>query len=77
MLNVIWETAFIPSTPSDRQTTGGYPKIATVISADISVVGQLGPGDALSFLVCSGREALAALIEQERGLMALEAKFAS
>jgi biotin-dependent carboxylase-like uncharacterized protein len=58
---------------ADRQTTGGYPKIATVISADISVAGQLGPGDTISFRVCSPREALAALILQERALMAVEA----
>ena len=62
---------------ADRQTTGGYPKIATVISADISVAGQLAPGDAISFSVCSPREALAALIAQERALMAVEASRAS
>src|SRR6059058_3983725 len=58
---------------ADRQTTGGYPKIATVISADISVAGQLGPGDTIQFEVCSPREAMAALIAQERALMTLEA----
>jgi antagonist of KipI len=57
---------------ADRQTTGGYPKIATVISADISVAGQLGPGDTIEFAVCAPREAMAALIAQERALMALE-----
>jgi antagonist of KipI len=57
---------------ADRQTTGGYPKIATVITADLAVAGQLGPGDALRFEVCSPREAMAALIRQERTLMALE-----
>jgi len=57
---------------ADRQTTGGYPKIATVISADIAVAGQLGPSDSLSFVVCTPREAMAALIAQERALMALE-----
>ena len=62
---------------ADRQTTGGYPKIATVISADISVAGQLAPGDAITFSVCSPREALAALIAQERALMAVEASGAS
>src|SRR5207237_2065065 len=36
---------------ADRQTSGGYPKIATVISADISVAGQLGPGDQIVFAV--------------------------
>src|SRR5206468_9923695 len=58
---------------ADRQTAGGYPKIATVISADMSVAGQLGPGDAITFAVCTPREALAALISQERALMAIEA----
>ena len=29
---------------ADRQTTGGYPKIATVISADIPALGRLTPG---------------------------------
>jgi len=57
---------------ADRQTAGGYPKLATVISADIPIAGQLGPGDAISFVVCSLREAMAALIAQERALMALE-----
>ena len=57
---------------ADRQTSGGYPKIATVISADISVAGQLGPGDTIEFAVCDMREAMAALIAQERALMAIE-----
>jgi antagonist of KipI len=55
---------------ADRQTTGGYPKIASVISADISVAGQLGPGDTITFVACSAQEALAALIAQERSLLA-------
>src|SRR5207249_2899251 len=42
---------------ADRQTTGGYPKIATVISADVPLAGQLGPGDAITFAVCTPREA--------------------
>jgi antagonist of KipI len=33
---------------ADRQTTGGYPKVATVITADIGLAGQLGPGDTIS-----------------------------
>jgi antagonist of KipI len=57
---------------ADRQTSGGYPKIATVVSADISVAGQLGPGDTIQFVVCDMREAMAALIAQERALMAIE-----
>ena len=57
---------------ADRQTTGGYPTIATVITADVGVAGQLGPGDAISFVVCSASEAMAALIAGERVLMAVE-----
>jgi antagonist of KipI len=57
---------------ADRQTTGGYPKIATVITADLGVAGQLAPGDALRFVICSMPDALAALVLQERALMAIE-----
>jgi antagonist of KipI len=58
---------------ADRQTTGGYPKIATVIAADIAIAGQLGPADTIAFAVCTPTEAMAALIAQERTLMAVEA----
>jgi antagonist of KipI len=59
---------------ADRQTTGGYPKIAAVIAADVNIAGQLAPGDSLSFAACSQRDALAALIAQERSLMAASAR---
>ena len=59
---------------ADRQTTGGYPKLATVISADIALAGQLGPGDRIVFVVCTPLDAMAALIAQERALMAIEAR---
>src|SRR5262245_25800987 len=58
---------------ADRQTTGGYARLATVISADIGLAGQLAPGDSISFTVCSRREAMAALIAEGRLLMAGEA----
>jgi KipI family sensor histidine kinase inhibitor len=51
---------------ADRQTTGGYPQIATVITADIARAGQLAPGDRVEFDLCSGAEALVALRDQER-----------
>jgi len=57
---------------ADRPTAGGYPKIATVISADLAVVGQLSPGDSIAFSVCTPRQAMAALIAQERFVMAVE-----
>jgi antagonist of KipI len=58
---------------ADRQTAGGYPKIATVITADVGIAGQLSPGDTITFAVCTLAEAIAALIAQERALMAVEA----
>jgi antagonist of KipI len=54
---------------ADRQTTGGYPKIATVISADLPVAGQLAPGDWIEFVPCSVPDALDALKLQERRLI--------
>jgi antagonist of KipI len=57
---------------ADRQTTGGYAKIATVITADLDLAGQLGPGDTISFVVCSLGEAVAALVARERMLLAFE-----
>lgn len=35
---------------ADHQTTGGYPKIATVISADLPRLGRCRPGDPLRFV---------------------------
>jgi antagonist of KipI len=58
---------------ADRQTTGGYPNIAAVVSADIRLAGQLAPGDAISFVLSTPAEAMAALIAQEQALMAVEA----
>ncbi len=34
---------------ADRQTTGGYPKIATVISADLPALGRLPAGATIGF----------------------------
>jgi biotin-dependent carboxylase-like uncharacterized protein len=44
----------------DRQTTGGYPKIATVISADLPRLAQMRPGSALRFRAVERAEAVAA-----------------
>ncbi len=56
---------------ADRQTTGGYPQIATVISADLPLAAQLSPGDWIEFEICQRSEALAALIAQEGKLLAI------
>jgi biotin-dependent carboxylase-like uncharacterized protein len=42
------------------QTTGGYTKIATVISADLPSLGRMGPGHEICFSVCSIQEAASA-----------------
>jgi len=57
---------------ADRQTTGGYARLATVISADLGLAGQAAPGDALRFAVCDRTEAVRALVQRERPLLALE-----
>ncbi len=54
---------------ADRQTAGGYPKIASVIVADLPLVGQLAPGDTIEFQACAREEAAAALIARERQLL--------
>jgi biotin-dependent carboxylase-like uncharacterized protein len=53
---------------ADRQTTGGYPRIATVISADVPIAGQLAPGDWIEFKVVSRSAAIEALREQRTRL---------
>jgi len=52
----------------EQQTTGGYPKIANVISADLACLGQLRPRDAIRFEQVSLDEAHALLLEQENML---------
>ena len=54
---------------ADRQTTGGYAVLGTVVTADLGVAGQLAPGDWIAFEPCDHRLAIAALIEMEQRLM--------
>lgn len=56
----------------EHQTTGGYPKIANVISADLHRVGQLRPRDQLCFELVTLDQALALLREQEEWLHSLK-----
>jgi UPF0271 protein len=44
---------------ADRQTTGGYTKIATVVTADLPRVGRLQPGARLSFEAIAPADAVA------------------
>jgi biotin-dependent carboxylase-like uncharacterized protein len=50
----------------EQQTTGGYPKIANVISADLHSVGQLRPRDEIRFELVDFATATTLLREQER-----------
>jgi antagonist of KipI len=52
----------------DQQTTGGYPKIGNVISADLHRVGQLRPRDEIRFEQVSLETARSLFIEQEKTL---------
>jgi antagonist of KipI len=56
---------------ADRQTTGGYPQLAIVISADLPRAAQLAPGDWIEFEACTKADALSALIAQEGKLLAI------
>jgi allophanate hydrolase subunit 2 len=52
----------------EQQTTGGYPKIANIISADLPSVGQLRPRDEIRFQLISLAEARQLICEQEAEL---------
>jgi biotin-dependent carboxylase-like uncharacterized protein len=56
---------------ADRLTTGGYPKIATVITVDIQKLAQTKPGDKMRFRLATLRDAHRYLEEYERNLRAL------
>jgi biotin-dependent carboxylase-like uncharacterized protein len=51
---------------ADHQTTGGYPKIATVISADVPVIGRRRPGDRVRFASVEAEAAAELYREEER-----------
>jgi 5-oxoprolinase (ATP-hydrolysing) subunit C len=51
---------------ADRQPTGGYPKIATVIGADLGKLAQLRPGTQLRFQAVSVPDAVEARRAQAR-----------
>jgi antagonist of KipI len=53
---------------ADRQTTGGYPKIAQVISVDLPVMAQVKPGEIIRFQEVSFEEAETLYLERERDI---------
>jgi biotin-dependent carboxylase-like uncharacterized protein len=57
---------------ADRQTTGGYPKIATVISADLPALARLPVGAKVAFEAVTVAEAEAARRDHIAGLAAMQ-----
>lgn len=57
---------------AERQATGGYTKIATVISVDLPLIGQCLPGDILRFQAVSIDEAHRQLRQQQARMEELE-----
>jgi antagonist of KipI len=55
----------------DAQTTGGYAKIAVVISSDLSMLGQAKPKDIVEFVKTTTSQAHAMLIEYQKRLSSL------
>ncbi len=56
---------------ADRQTTGGYPKVATVIGPDVGLVAQSQPGEILQFRAISITAAQGIAREVEAALAVL------
>ena len=61
---------------ADRQTTGGYPKLGCVITADLPLLAQLKAGDKVRFQPVSAAAAQAEYRRQQQALAKLEKRFA-
>ena len=59
---------------ADRQTTGGYAKIATVITSDLGLLAQSYPGTQIRFTAVSYNKAVKLLKKQNKRLFALKRK---
>lgn len=57
---------------ADRQTTGGYAKIATVISADRHLIAQARPGGTIKFAQVSVKEAQKIAKQEQKALKKLK-----
>jgi antagonist of KipI len=57
---------------ADRQTTGGYPKLAEVISVDLPILAQKKPGDTVYFEEVSLEKAQQLLRERENFFTSLK-----
>ena len=61
---------------ADRQTTGGYPKIGCVVSADLPRLGRLCPGASIQFSAVTIEEAESLRRDLESDLTAAKASIA-
>lgn len=74
---VTWGTIQVPAggqaiiLMADRQTTGGYPKIAQVAAVDWPVLAQVAPGEMLRFRELSLAAAEHALLQREAAMQRL------
>ncbi len=60
---------------ADRQTTGGYTKIATVITPDLPILGQMSPGNTMKFEMVSVEESHRIYKEYEEKFIILSEYF--
>lgn len=62
---------------ADHQTSGGYPRIGHVITRDLPLIAQLGPGDKVAFhlIEIAEAEALATEFERELNFYRIGCKF--
>lgn len=56
---------------ADRQTTGGYPKIAQIASVDLPIIGQIKPGSTIRFTEISLDEAQELYLQREKKIQEL------
>ena len=57
---------------ADHQTTGGYPKMAHVISADIPKLSQMNPNEKIQFNIIQQQEAEDILFDQYQQILQLQ-----
>ena len=60
---------------ADRQSTGGYTKIATVISVDLPKMAQVKPGDKIRFIETDIKTAQRLYVKDRKKIRRLESKW--
>lgn len=57
---------------ADRQTTGGYPKIAQIATVDLPLIAQAKPGDSITFMEITQAEAQLLFLSREKNIRQLK-----